>query len=274
MGHGNGEHASLEFVFDQERRNQGNPHAVDGGLAQHRKQFMARPTHVVRDRQRLRGEPLAPRIRPGRLLQQGVMLELRRAQRAARPDQRGTAHRNQVFPHQGARLDPGPGRVAAIDGGIEFGFVEQERTGAGCHIERDVGMAALERSQPRHQPAGGEGRHHGQLQAAAQATARHQVERVALDRVQAQRHLAAIGAPRFTQGHAAFAAVKQAYTEQRLQSGNLAAHRALRQRQFGGGLGKTLVPGRCFKGHQGPGVGNFSAHGTAALFDVCGNCTS
>ncbi len=60
---------------------------------------------------------------------------------------------------------------------------------------------------------------------------------------------------------AAPGATKQGDTEKGFQSGDLSAHRALRQGEVFGSFGEAFVPRCGLEGNQGRSGGNFSSHG-------------
>ena len=92
------------------------------------------------------------------------------------------------------------------------------------------------------------------------AIARHQVQGIAFDFIQALADLVAVAHARLGEAHAALGAAKQLQAQEFFQRGHLAADGALRHGHFLRGLGKALVPrGRLEDGH-GLGGRNLSAH--------------
>ncbi|MNN23305.1 hypothetical protein D3C81_1366980 [compost metagenome] len=232
---------------------------MDGGLGEHGEQLVARPAEVALDLQAERAEPLPPGVGAGALLQQRQGGELLGVQAIERGDQRRTAHRHRVLAHQEAGLGARPVAVAEVQRGVELGVGEQERPGAVGQVDGDLGVPALEVLEARQQPLGGEGRHHRQLEAGAALLAHHR-QGVALHRVQLGGDAPAVGQAVLGQHDAATGAAKQLEAEERLEAGDLPAHRALGQRQLLGGLGEALVARRRLEGDQRGGAGDLAAH--------------
>jgi hypothetical protein len=157
-------------------------------------------------------------------------------------------------------LGAGPAGVAEVDRGVELGLVEQEGAGLGAHVHHHVRILRLEPGQARQQPARGEGRHHRQFEHAAGAVVRHHRQRVVLDRIQPRRDLAAVAQPRLGELHAAPGAAEQRHAEEVLQRGDLAADRALRQRELLRRAGEALVARGGLEGEQRGGAGDLLAH--------------
>ncbi len=191
------------------------------------------------------------------LLQQGQGGDAGRVQRAG--GQAGAADRHGIFPQQKIGLGARPARIARIDGGVELRVLEQEGVGAGGHIDLQARPLGAQRRQAGQQPAGGEGRHHGQFQHAA-ALVGHDRLGIAFERVQLPAHQPAVAFSRVGQAHAPARALEQRHADQGFKARDLAADRALGQRQFLGGAREALVPRGGLEGLEGLGAGQSFAH--------------
>ena len=249
--------ALVQLPLNQKGRDQRHAQPVAGRLGQHGKQFQTHAGHGGGRGDAGRGEPFAPGRRPGALLQQRQGGDVGRVQRAG--GQAGTADRHGILPHQEMGLGARPARIARIDGGVELRVFEQERMGAGGHVDLQARPFGAQRRQARQQPAGGEGRHHGQFQDAA-ALVGHDRLGVPFERIQLPAHQPAVAFPRVGQAHAPTRALEQRHADQGFQRRDLPADRALGQGQFLGGAGEAFVPRGGLEGLQGLGAGQSFAH--------------
>ncbi|KGS79755.1 hypothetical protein Y027_5718 [Burkholderia pseudomallei TSV5] len=255
--------ARCELVRDEQRRHQRDAHARVRGRRQHREQLVARAAHraqiVV---EALRAKPVAPRVRARRQVQQR-QIEQRVARDAppVRAQQRRAADGQHVaFEEQQPPLRAGPQCVAEVDRRVERRIAEEERPGAHRQVHRDVGPQRAELRQARNQPLARERRHDRELERRADAALRHQLERVALDALEVAPHERRIMAAVRRQHDPFLDPQEQRDAEPLLERRDLAADRALRERELVGRAGKAFVAGRRFEDLQRREVRNAFAH--------------
>lgn len=175
-------------------------------------------------------------------------------------EQPWAAHGHDVFVHKPIGLRTRPMRnlfgSAGVQRRIKTGLPKQERARAGLDVHHDVGVQDSESGQSGNKPAGGKGGHGRQRDCTALAAVGHDVQRIALQRLQAQGDLACILAACRGQGHPVAGAPEQGCAQKRFQCGDLAGDRTLRKEQLLGGSGVALMPrssiktGQCLGGRQ------------------------
>ncbi|MCY1429449.1 hypothetical protein D9M71_453660 [compost metagenome] len=104
--------------------------------------------------------------------------------------------------------------------------------------------------QARQQPFGAEGRQGRQTQAAFARLVSHGLQSSTADPPEGFAHLPLIQPTDISQAHLAAFAAEQGQAQLLLQRLHLAAHRALGQRQLGGGAGVAFMPGGGFESQQ------------------------
>ena len=110
------------------------------------------------------GEPLAPGVGPGGLLQQWQLCDVVGCQLVGGCDQHRAADGDRGLGHQIVRLGTRPVAVAEVDSGVEFGIGKQERPCAVSQVDGNLRMLAQEVTEPWQQPLGAERGDQGQLQ--------------------------------------------------------------------------------------------------------------
>ena len=139
------------------------------------------------------------------------------------------------------------------DGGVDVlgGEVERRRPRrVVAEVHHDAAMRGEEARQPRHQPAGAEGRQDGQIENAAGAAEGHGVDRRRGEPRQRLAHLARIGAAGRRQHHALAHALEELEAELRLHRRHLAADGSLGQVELLRRLGEGQVPRRRLEGGE------------------------
>ena len=158
------------------------------------------------------------------------------------------------------RLRARPVGIAKVDRRVEFGLREQEGPGTGCQIDARLRVGREKARQPWQQPAGGEGWHHRQLNAAPAGVVAHDRQGIPLDGIEPARHLAAVAQAGIGELHASTGALEQGHTDKFFKAGNLPADRTLSEREFFRGAGEAFVAGRGFEGDERTSAGDFASH--------------
>src|SRR6266702_1633060 len=94
------QHAALQFVFDKQARDEGDPNTVNRCFGEHRKQFESRTRHISFDLHVVRSKPVTPCIWTRALLQERVAPPVRRCEPGAWCKQFWAAYGDQPFAHQ------------------------------------------------------------------------------------------------------------------------------------------------------------------------------
>ncbi len=153
---------------------------------------------------------------------------------------------------------------AVVDGGVVWRAVEQEHIRLRAEVDHHLGMLRVEGGQARNQPFHCQRRHAGQFHDTARALVRHDIQRVALQLLQAFPHLIAIQRAGRGQADALVGAVEQRHAELALQRGDLARDGALAQAELRRRPAQVLVAGGGFESAQAAEAGNAGgAHGAS-----------
>src|SRR5471032_827569 len=188
---------------------------------------------------------------------------LERNRRAWRiPGEQGrAAHRHDLaLAEQQLPLCAGPYRIAEIQRGVEGRIAEQERLGAYRQIHGDIRPQRAKLRQARDQPLAGQRRNDRYLQNPPHTALRHQFERIALNPVEILAHERRVITAMRGQHNPLLDAQEQSDAQAAFQSRNLAAYRALREREFIGGPGEALVARGGLEDLQGDQIGNTFSH--------------
>ncbi len=161
-----------------------------------------------------------------------------------------------------------PCGMLEVDGGIETAARQQEGVHALGDMHRDAWMPILEMLEPGDQPAGGEGRDGGDIDAGAFDGLSHQIQAVAFQPIQRLANLRRVSQAVGREPHPVADALEQRDAQKCLQSADLPTHGALGTRQFLGRAGEAAVAGRGLEGQQRGVAGDPASHGKLSRRNV------
>ena len=191
-------------------------------------------------------EPVFPRIRPRRRMQQRIGKKIpRRADFSADESRRADGHH--AFPKEIVELRRGPIGSAIMDRGLEMRLLEGKSFRSHPHVHTNLGMPRIEAGQARDQPMGGKGRQHRQFQLRA-TTMGHQGCGIPVQGLDRAANLGRVKPPRARQTHTLLDAHKKRDVEIAFQQGDLPRNGAFRQAKVPGGQSETLIARRRLEG--------------------------
>ncbi|CAM2180460.1 hypothetical protein BC2230_30537 [Burkholderia cepacia] len=235
----------LELRVDVKTRHQRDTQARERRFDQHRMKIVARANRRIaqHDAGLLRiGLPrvrVLPPVKAWQCIQRRVRPGVRQ--------QRRTAHGHQHFLQQRMQMHSSPCRMLEMDGGVETAPGQQERFHALGDMDRDVRVPVLKVFQPGDQPARGEGRNGGDIDARAFDGLPHQIQAVPFQPIQNLANLHRVPRTVRCQPYPVADPLEQRDTQERLQPADLTADGALGSGEFIGGSGKAAVSGRGFE---------------------------